>query len=517
MLFNSYEFIFLFLPLTILGFWVFLRLGHAAVVTWLVACSLFFYAWWNPVYLALLVGSVLVNYFLGGQISERQSRMLLSLGVAFNLGLIGYFKYLGLLTGVFFAHASEPFGITAVILPLAISFFTFQQIAYLVDSYHRKTIGHGFLEYALFVTFFPQLIAGPIVHQAEMLAQFRRASWGLSLTNLNIGATFFAVGLFKKVVIADQVALFATPGFQAVADGETVFFLEAWGAVLSYSFQIYFDFSGYCDMAIGLGRMFGIRLPINFNSPYKATSIIDFWRRWHMTLSRFLRDYLYFPLGGNRLGISRRYFNLMVVMLLGGLWHGASWTFLAWGGLHGLFLVVNHLFRRLRGAGRSGFRRRRVLGAGLGWLVTFFVVVVAWVPFRAESWDASLLMLQGMFDLGRSLRVPVDLAAALGLQAGWVGALGVELVELDRLPYYGGWEQWWRLGVLLLVVVLLPNTQTWLRRYRPALNFGVEKDSGLFRLVAWRMNWPWAAATSGLLIFTLLNLSNVSEFLYYQF
>ena len=516
MLFNSYEFIFVFLPLTICGFWLLLRVGHAAVVTWLVACSLFYYGWWNPAYLPLLVGSVLVNYFLGARIGETQSRGLLAFGVAFNLGLIGYFKYLGFFAEIYSSATGMALGFGAVILPLGISFFTFQQIAYLVDSYHRKTVGHRFLEYALFVTFFPQLIAGPIVHQAEMLAQFRRRSWGLTLTNLNIGITFFAIGLFKKVVIADQIALFSTPTFEAAAAGETISFLEAWGAVLAYSFQIYFDFSGYCDMAIGLGRMFGIRLPINFNSPYKATSIIDFWRRWHMTLSRFLRDYLYYPLGGNRLGVPRRYFNLMVVMLLGGLWHGASWTFLAWGGLHGLFLAVNHLFRRLRGAGRRT-GRRSPLGDAAGWLLTFLAVVTSWVLFRAETWDAAQLMLLGMFDLDRSLRVPVELAAALQLPAGWIEALGGELVELDRLPYYGGWEQWRVLVLLLVFVLVLPNTQTWLRRYRPALNLRTEKDAGWFRYVAWRMNWLWAAATSGVLIVAMLNLSNVSEFLYYQF
>ena len=517
MLFNSYDFIFLFLPLTICGFWLFLRAGHAAVVAWLVACSLFYYAWWNPAYLPLLVGSVTINYFLGGRIAERPTRGLLALGVTFNLGLIAYFKYLGFFSEVFSATTGLSTGLQGVILPLGISFFTFQQIAYLVDSYHRRTVSHGFLEYALFVTFFPQLIAGPIVHQAEMLSQFRRRSWGLSLTNVNIGLTFFAIGLFKKVVIADQTALFASPTFAAAAAGESISFLEAWGAVLAFSFQIYFDFSGYCDMAIGLGRMFGIRLPINFNSPYKATSIIDFWRCWHMTLSRFLRDYLYFPLGGNRHGVLRRYLNLMIVMVLGGLWHGAGWTFLLWGGLHGLYLVVNHLFRRLRGAGRKGLRHRSGIGSALGWLLTFLAVTVSWVPFRAESWEAAQLLFRGMFDLSLSLRVPVDLASALWLKPEWIEALGGELVELDRLPYYGGWEQWSHLGLLLVVVLLLPNTQTWLRRYRPALNLRVERDFGWFRRVAWRMSWPWAAATGGMLIFAMLQLSNVSEFLYYQF
>ena len=343
MLFSSFIFILLFLPATLLGWHIASRVaGGRFVLGVLVVASLFFYGWWNPAYLALLLVSITGNYVLGLMLhQDQQSRIHLAAGITFNLGLLGYFKY-----AEFFSIGGTEYGswrLEDVALPLAISFFTFQQIAYLVDVYRGESAERDPLRYVLFVSFFPQLIAGPIVHHKEMLPQFLgMGRTGVTSRNLAIGGSIFLLGLGKKVLIADSLGGFADPMFNAVTAGVDPTLFEAWGVTLAYTFQIYFDFSGYSDMAIGLGAMFGLRLPINFNSPYKATSIIDFWRRWHMTLSRFLRDYLYIPLGGSRRNVPGRYVNLMIVMLLGGLWHGAGWTFILWGGVHGIYLVINH-------------------------------------------------------------------------------------------------------------------------------------------------------------------------------
>ncbi|HIE55101.1 MAG TPA: MBOAT family protein, partial [Chromatiaceae bacterium] len=355
MLFNSYIFILVFLPLTLVVYFAMGRLGYSrAAIAWLVGASLFFYGWWNPAYLGLILFSILFNYTAGvvmtripGEEGQRK-KLVLAFGIAINLGLLGYYKYANFFVDSVSYLTGIEWHIETIVLPLAISFFTFQQIAYLVDAYKGETHEYNLLHYCLFVTFFPQLIAGPIVHHKEMLPQFMRdAVYRMRHQDLAIGITIFLVGLFKKVVIADGFASNATPVFQAADAGEVIGFLSAWTGVFSYTMQLYFDFSGYSDMAIGIGRMFGIKLPINFNSPYQALNIIDFWRRWHITLSRFLRDYLYIPLGGNRKGPARRHVNMMVTMLLGGLWHGAGWNFVIWGGLHGSYLVVNHFWRQI--------------------------------------------------------------------------------------------------------------------------------------------------------------------------
>jgi D-alanyl-lipoteichoic acid acyltransferase DltB (MBOAT superfamily) len=300
MLFNSYEFLFLFLPITLLGFHLIGKQGHHRVaIAWLVGASLFFYGWWNPAYLNLMLFSILFNYSIGISLSSTlgrklSSKTILTIGVATNLAVLGYYKYANFFVDNLNALSDSNLILHKVILPLAISFFTFQQIAYLVDAYRGKAREYSFLHYCLFVTFFPQLIAGPIVHHKDMLPQFAKdAVYKLRSKNLAIGITIFTLGLFKKVVLADGVSVYATPVFNAAEAGMILTFFEAWTGALAYTFQLYFDFSGYSDMAIGIARMFGIRLPLNFNSPYKATSIIDFWRRWHITLSRFLRDYLY--------------------------------------------------------------------------------------------------------------------------------------------------------------------------------------------------------------------------------
>ena len=389
MLFNSYPFVFVFLPLVLAGFAVLTRWrSRTATLAFLIVASLAFYAWWNWRFLGLLLFSILFNFALGRRLQRRASergapvapaRRLLALGIAVNVGLLGYFKYRNFLVDTVGMAVGTDWALPPIVLPLAISFFTFEQITYLVDAYHGDTGEYDFLGYALFISFFPHLIAGPIVRFKELVPQFSsRSTFVFSHENVARGLFIFAIGLFKKVMIADTFSPWVAPIFDRAP---VVVFSDAWGATLAFALQLYFDFSGYTDMAIGLALMLNVVLPENFDSPYQARSIIDFWRRWHMTLSNFLRDYLYIPLGGGRRGEARRYANLFITMLLGGLWHGASWTFVLWGGLHGAYLAINHLWRRRRppsaGAGCVGGHVRRrddrlgllpgaVAGAGAG-------------------------------------------------------------------------------------------------------------------------------------------------------
>jgi len=491
MLFNSHVFIFAFLPATLLLYYALGQWGGRKVArVWLVAASLFFYGWWNPVYLPLIASSIVFNYGVGLWLAARGTgsagRGVLALGVVGNLGALAYFKYANFFVDNIARATGTPFELAPIVLPLAISFFTFQQIAYLADVRSSGVAEQSFLDYSIFVTFFPQLIAGPIVHHGEMLPQFADPeSHRFRRRNLEVGLTIFFMGLFKKSVIADGVALYSTPVFEAAALGAQPGTFEAWGAALAYTFQLYFDFSGYSDMAIGLGWLFGIRLPLNFDSPYRATSAIDFWRRWHMSLSRFLRDYLYIPLGGNRRGPTRRYVNLMATMLLGGLWHGAGWTFLIWGGLHGFYLLANHGWRALLpklGWRRSSTRATRWLARG----VTFLFVVVAWVFFRAESMDVAQVMFSGML-------------GAHG--AAWPEAGAVQL----------GW-----LCVLLAIVWLAPNTQEIMARFEVALSQPRDVER-VPDWVMWRPTLAWAVASAGVTVWAILGISKYSEFLYFQF
>ncbi|KAA0445890.1 MAG: MBOAT family protein [Candidatus Thioglobus sp.] len=390
MLFNSYEFLFLFLPIT---FFVYFYLNHKRLTeistVFLVLSSLLFYSWWNVIYLPIILSSMLFNYAVGNRINKANLRrkLLLTIGVVANLSLLGYFKYADFFIENINILSASNIPTLDLVLPLAISFFTFQQIAYLVDSYKQETEEYSFLNYALFVTFFPQLIAGPIVHHKEMMPQFAKAKNKVkNYQNIAIGLFIFSIGLFKKVVIADTFSVWATAGFDVAT---TLNLFEAWATSLSYTFQLYFDFSGYTDMAIGLALLFNIKLPINFNSPYKATNIQDFWKRWHITLSRFLKDYVYIPLGGNREGEFRTYSNLIATFILGGLWHGAGWTFVFWGFLHGLAIVIYRAWNKL------GFK----LWDWLAWLITFNFINLTWVFFRAKEWDDAVKVLGGMFAL----------------------------------------------------------------------------------------------------------------------
>ncbi len=501
MLFNSYDFILLFLPLTLAGFLLLARrVGHRASLIWLVIASLAYYGWWEPRNLGVLLFALAANYGIGQRLgtgTTLRRRAWLGAGVALNLALIAYYKYAGFLLANVDALFGTRFELGTILLPLGISFFTFQNIAYLVDVYRGHVQRPGALDYALFLTFFPQLIAGPIVHPREMLPQLRQPRpAGRLVLDLPIGATIFIIGLAKKVLIADPIASYATPIFTAADAGQPLTLLEGWVGMLAYSFQIYFDFSGYSDMALGLGRLFGLRLPLNFASPYKATSVIDFWRRWHMTLSRLLRDYLYIALGGNRRGKVRRYVNLMLTMLLGGLWHGASWTFVFWGGLHGLFLILNHAWRAVRGRLGLPVEAQSALGQRTGRLVTCLAVAVAWVFFRAETFGGALAVLKA---------------------AG--GANGLDVGPTARILSRGVPLAW--LTLLTLVVWLLPNTQEFMGRVRPACEYSYRIARNRWRsspaAVQWTPSPAWALVGAVVFVVALARLGQISEFIYYRF
>jgi alginate O-acetyltransferase complex protein AlgI len=525
MLFNSYEFLFLFLPITLVVYFLIAKYGQEAAIGWLVLASLFFYGWWNPVYLILIILSMAVNFGFGELLGHiyaskktRTSRLWLTLGITFNLGLLGYFKYINFAVNNINSITGSNLSIEVIILPLAISFFTFQQIAYLMDSYKGITQEYKFSHYVIFVTFFPQLIAGPIVHHKDMLSQFMNPdAMHPRIENITIGLSIFAVGLFKKTVLADGIAQYATPIFDSASSGQVLTFFEAWGGALSYTFQLYFDFSGYSDMAIGAARMFGIKLPINFHSPYKATNIIEFWRRWHITLSCFLRDYLYIPLGGNQHGRFLRYRNLMITMLLGGLWHGAGWTFVIWGGLHGFYLIINHVWNYLTSQSQPVMPKS--LAKLFGWLTTFIAVVIGWVFFRATNFEAALAMLQGMAGLN-GIALPNAIATRLGDIWELLGKFGFT-------TYLGGGNQfvftWLWIAILFPITLAMPNTQQIMSKFEPALHLHQPHEKNEIRflvleqILVWKPNMYWAVAIGVIAALAVLAMTGISEFLYFQF
>ena len=507
MLFNSPIYIFIFLPIVLATYFL---CNHYRLVTvaksTLVGSSLFFYGYWNPSYLLLILISILINFSLGTALthgplstahfkkSHLSRKFVLTLGICFNLGLLGYYKYTDFLIwnlNWFFPGADV--AMQNLVLPLAISFFTFQQIAYLVDSYQADTLEHNFLNYCLFITFFPQLIAGPIVHHREMMPQFSRLRNLLpDWHNIARGVFIFSIGLFKKVVIADALAKVANAGFAAP---ESLSLIEAWVTSLSYTFQLYYDFSGYTDMAIGAALFFNIRLPFNFFSPYKAVNIQDFWRRWHMTLSRWLRDYLYIPLGGNRRGRYITYRNILITFFLGGLWHGAGWTFVVWGMLHGVALSMHRLWHGF------GFR----MSALSGWFLTIFFINLTWVPFRADSLSDAWLMIQAMF--GRNGFVLPPLFSSIMQHL----SLTLPNIEYRRLisPISGSYTSLLFLISLLAVLSFtLPNSME------------VGGLSGTSKRMRFKTGWPhrlWVIFALGFSFATIFS-SNVSqEFLYFNF
>ena len=519
MLFNSHVFIFAFLPIVLAGFFMLgRRRSSAAARWWLLAASLVFYGWWSWGYLALLLATMVFNWGLGRLVAHLREhvpgrgRRLTELGVAVNLALLGWFKYATFVAGNVTALTGIDFALEAVVLPLAISFHTFQQIAYLVDVQRGTAKQYALSDYLLFVSFFPQLIAGPIVHHYELLPQFeRRETYRFQAEAFAAGVAFFVIGLTKKLAIADPVGALATPTF-AGAEVNAPGMVEAWLAAVAYSLGLYFDFSAYSDMAVGLARMFGIRLPYNFNSPYKAASIIDFWRRWHMTLSRFLRDYLYVPLGGSRRGPARRHLNLMVTMLLGGLWHGAGWTFVIWGALQGFYLLVNHAWNGYAARVAAAGRPRPSLGVPLARALTLLAVLVGWVFFAAPSLAAALTVLAGMAGAnGFGPRPPVIGAlvdAALGrtevdlLATGPEGALAL-LGTVGALAALVG-------GAFL--VLAAPNSQEIVDGRAERID-----EPRRWRRIRFRPSPAMAVGAAAAFLFALTLMADVKEFVYFQF
>lgn len=510
MLFNSYQFLFLFLPIAIVAFRL-VPVDPVPRCVVLLAASLIFYSAWDWHFLALLLGSIAVNYRFGLAIQSavrrenafRASRLLF-FGVTFNLLLIAVFKYAMFAVDNVNAVAGTDFVVGHIVLPLGISFFTFEQISFLMDL--RR--GHDYrlhpLRYAVFVAFFPRLVAGPILRYGEIVPQLERMDDGNRWADLAIGLSIFAFGLAKKAFLADGISPYVAPSFQAAATGQPLDLFAAWGGALAYTMQLYFDFSGYSDMAIGAARCFGIRFPQNFNSPYKATNIIEFWRCWHMTLSRFLRDYLYIPLGGNRRGKVRRYVNLMITMVLGGFWHGAAWTFLAWGALHGAYLMVNHAWIAVteKSAPLAVFRASR-WGRASGWVVTFLAVIVAWVFFRASSFRAAFAMLVAMAGTQGGY-VP----AAVIFRAPWLAAFGVRSGG-SGTEFMATWL--WILA-LLAIALFAPNTQEIFTRAHPTLEHPPRA-----RWLIWHGDTAWAVAVAAVAFLGVLSITRTSAFLYWQF
>lgn len=491
MLFNSYAFIFAFLPVVFIVYRALCKQQKRTALAWLTLSSLFFYCWWNPPFIMLLLGSILSNYYLAQWIDRthgyRTSKYILLAGIAGNLGLIGYYKYANFFLDCINPIFNTNWNLGHIFLPIGISFFTFQQVAYLVDRYQDpQTNRCSLMDYMLFVSFFPQLIAGPIVHHKEILGQFAAHTDDPLQTRHDIanGLSQFSIGLFKKVMIADNLALIANPLFLQADGGRALCMADSWIAALAYTFQLYFDFSGYSDMAIGLGKMFGIQLPVNFNSPYKAQNIADFWRRWHITLSTFLRDYVYIPLGGNRKGDSRRYVNLMLTMLIGGLWHGAGKTFIVWGGLHGIFLCLHQLWShffctKTRNHSSNTTMNSRFAATAL----TFIAVTLAWVVFRASTFGGAARIYMGMAGLnGITKGMRSDLSTALPM-----------------------------LLVGMLVVWGLPNTQ------QIHLNNSGNWSLRRIAMIRWHASWRWSLMTGSAFALSCLMLNRVSDFLYWQF
>ena len=512
MLFNSYSFIFLYLPVVFAGMFWLGRRSQTGAAAWLALASLVFYGLWDARFVLLLLASIAFNYGAAHLIdsSSRSNhpgqakrfvlppKTWLTIAITANLVLLAYFKY----ANFFLTAGSNALGLDwpglHIVLPLGISFFTFTQIAFLVDVYRGVAREYRFVHYLLFITYFPHLIAGPVIHHKQMMPQFANAqTYRIQWDNVAVGVTIFVLGLAKKVLVADELAGYVSMVFDAARDGHAITIFEAWVGALGYTFQLYFDFSGYCDMAIGLSLMFNIRLPMNFDSPYKAVNIIAFWRRWHITLSTFLRDYLYFPLGGNRNGLARRYVNLMLTMLLGGLWHGAGWTFVLWGGLHGIFLVINHAWQAAMF--HMGWQRPVWGGNLVSGALTFVCVVLAWVFFRADNLAAALAMLDAMRGHGNAI------------PAAWVPTR--EALKMV-------------IGCAVLVW-LFPNTRQLMQHYKPtwddlqvgksAVEAGSARSGQFARLLTWRPTTGHAIVIAALFVWSVDGLDKVSQFLYFTF
>jgi alginate O-acetyltransferase complex protein AlgI len=487
-LFNSYKFIFIFLPIVwCIYFYLNKKKFVKAAEGFLVFSSLVFYSCWKLIYLPLILTSVLFNYTIGNLLSDETRKNksfsklhILIIGVILNISLLGYFKYYDFFISNLNTVFNTNIELLNLVLPLAISFFTFQQIAFLVDTYKHKEREYDFLKYTFFVTFFPQLIAGPIVQHRQLIPQLSYLKTKIvNFDNISKGLYIFSIGLFKKVVIADTFAIWATNGFD-VASSLNLY--EAWATSLSYTFQLYFDFSGYSDMAIGLAFLFNLKLPINFNSPYKAMNIQDFWRRWHITLSHFLRDYIYIPLGGNKNSEFKTFSNIMTTFIIGGIWHGAGWTFIFWGFLHGVALILNRLFKT---------HIQIKLPNWLRWFITFNFINVTWIYFRASSWTDATKVMSSMFSLDKVI-LPIGFSSKLAFLSDYG-------VTFDRVAsnIRGSGETTTMIIFGFILVLCFKNS--------------FEKTINL------KLNYKTALFTAFVISSGIIYTSSVSEFLYFNF
>ncbi|HPV43783.1 MAG TPA: MBOAT family protein [Spirochaetota bacterium] len=478
---------FLFLPVAWGLYFVFNRYtGKAAGQLWLFVCSLFFYAWWNILYLPLLLGSILVNFYAGRMLQGEFAafnriprKAILAAGLAFNIGLLGYCKYSNFLIKTINSAAGTGISLLNIMLPLGISFFTFMQISFLMDVYRGRTEEKSILLYGVFASFFPYIVSGPITRHEELVPQLEEHDkQSLNHSNISAGIFLFAVGLFKKTFIADTLAIWANRGFDTV---NALNFFEAWLTSLSYTFQLYFDFSGYTDMALGTALFFNLRLPINFDSPYKSLSIQEFWRRWHMSLSRFLRDYVYISLGGSRSGEIRTYVNTFLTFLVAGIWHGAGWTFILWGIAHGCALIVQRLW------GKTSIR----LHKAVSWFITFNFINAAWVIFRAKDLDGAINVYRGMLGLNGVLLSSklkgLTFLKSLGVEFGnWPAVIGK---DLSYMVYF--------IAAAAIVAFIGRNSNEFSEKLNPG--------------------WTWFLFISIILGIGLIHVTRISNFLYANF
>jgi len=463
----------------------------------LLLASFIFYCWDNYYYGIILIFSIMINFLISKKIlefnDEALKKYLLILGIIFNLVLLFYFKYINFFIQNMNVINNNKINLVNITLPIGISFFTFTQIAYLVDSYRGLIQKSKLLNYALFVTYFPHLIAGPIIHHKEVMPQFEKKTIFIAHSrNLLIGLTTFTIGLFKKVVLADYLSRLVIPVFDTHI--LSISTLDAWIGALAYTFELYFDFSGYCDMCIGISFMFGIKLPVNFYSPYKSTNIIEFWQRWNITLSRFLRDYLYIPLGGNRKGTIRKYINLMLTMLLGGLWHGANWTFAAWGILHGIYLCINHAWIALKKY-LNIYTSDSLIVIYLSRLLTFIAIVIGWVFFRASNFTSALKILHAMF------------FEAFINSNKWYLPHATQFFSIPKIICL--------MLLLFVITTFFPNIYQILSRFRPALL--IQNKFNLNTLISWKPNLIWNTIIAMIFVISVIFIQSSSVFLYFQF
>ena len=540
MLFNSYVFIFGFLPVVLAGFHVLGARRRDWALLWLTVASLVFYAWWRPMNVALIAPSIAINYGLSralqhfGEERPAAAKAVLAVGIAFNICFLGYFKYFGFFETIANDVFDTHFVLTQLVLPLGISFITFQKIAFLVDVHAGRITRFTLRDYALFVLFFPQLVAGPIVHYREMMPQFNAADCRFKAEDLAVGISLFFFGLAKKLLLADPLSRIVAPLFAAAARGEPPSLTDGWIAALGFTLQIYFDFSGYSDMALGLARFFGIKLPVNFNSPLKATSIIDFWLRWHVSLTRFLTAYLYNPMtlsltrhrvaagkpifGGRNTTLSSFVILLVgptaLTMVVSGIWHGAGYTFVVWGLLHGMLLSGNHAWRIVRPKLWSNATSYARVMPLIGFVLTFVSVVFAMAMFRASTVSAAVAIWKGMIGLN-GVTLPQSVLERLGSASNWLASIGVRADWSSGSLFV---EAILRVIVLLTIAFGLPNTLQVLARYEPAIGFSPPRQMPwLVRFLAWTPSARWAVGIACVACAGILSLGELSEFLYWQF